>query len=91
MSEKRISSHLKCPHCGRVSQKPAQFTMFAGARGVGFSSSSETPCPFCRRGISIQRILDGEYDHWGDAGTGKGCLIPIVVIIVLYLLIVKFC
>ena len=68
MAEARISSHIKCPHCGRVSEKSEPMKLFAGATGVGFAGSSEMPCPFCRRGINTMGILNGEYDHWESAG-----------------------
>ncbi|MBX4211781.1 MAG: hypothetical protein KW806_03275 [Candidatus Yanofskybacteria bacterium] len=80
MSEKKYSSHFRCPHCQRIIEKPASYQIFAGGTGIGMMTTVEDACPFCGRGINRMAIINGNYDYrqpfpWG-------CLLVVIVIAV---------
>ncbi|MHC4914488.1 MAG: hypothetical protein ACYTGB_03270 [Planctomycetota bacterium] len=64
------NEQMRCPHCGTTMQKsPAAWVM--GEANIPTAGLPETtPCPACGRGISVEKMVRGEYD--ADRGSWLG-------------------
>ncbi len=91
MPEKQYSSKFKCPHCQRVIDKPENYLLFAGARGVGMVSSLYDTCPYCHGQIVRMDIINGEYDHWEPAMKLWPVFLRLGIVVAVLVLAAKFC